>query len=108
MDIETLRDYCLLKDGATEHFPFGPDTLVFKVSGKIFLIAGLDSNYFNAKCDPERAIELRDEYEAITPGYHMNKQHWNSVCWDGRVPEKLLQELVDGSYELVAKKPNGK
>lgn len=102
MDIETLRDYCLQKPGAEESFPFGDQTMVFKVGNKAFLLAGLEGTKgFNAKCDPDRAVELREEYSEITPGYHMNKKHWNTVSMEGRLGAKLLKELIDHSYELV-------
>lgn len=102
MNIEELRDYCLQKPGATEGFPFGEDTLVFKVGGKMFLLAGLESgNSFNAKCDPERAVELRELHTEVQPGYHMNKKMWNTVYMDGSLPHKLLRELIDHSYQLV-------
>lgn len=107
MDIEQLREYVLQKTGVTEGFPFGEDTLVFKVKEKIFLLTGLDSNplQFNVKCDPDKAIELRETYpESILPGYHMNKKHWNTVLVDGSVPNKLLKEMIDDSYSLVSKK----
>ncbi len=104
MDIESLRNYCLLKDSVTEEFPFGNDTLVFKVNGKIFLLASLDNSplQFNVKCDPDKAIELREQYDAIIPGYHMNKKHWNTVITDGSLSAKLLKEMIDDSYNLVA------
>ena len=102
MNIEELREYCIKKNGVTETFPFGELTLVFKVGGKIFLITSLDeSNSFNAKCDPERAMELREQYTEVIPGYHMNKKHWNTVYMDGQLPNKLLREIIDHSYELV-------
>lgn len=102
MDIETLREYCLQKKGVTESFPFGPDTLVFKVGGKLFLLTGLENPVsFNAKCDPERAVALREEYEEIVPGYHMSKVHWNTVNMRGRLNNSLLKELIDHSYQLV-------
>jgi predicted DNA-binding protein (MmcQ/YjbR family) len=102
MNIEELRDYCLEKPYATEGFPFGEDTLVFKVGGKVFLLASLSTgNRFNAKCDPERAQELREQFDEIVPGYHMNKQHWNTVYMDGRLTFKQLTGLVDHSYELI-------
>lgn len=102
MDIETLREYCLQKMGVTESFPFGPDTLVFKVGGKLFLLTNLENPVsFNAKCEPERAIALREEYEEIVPGYHMSKVHWNTVSMRGRLNNSLLKELIDHSYELV-------
>ena len=102
MNIEELRDYCLSKPGSTEGLPFGEDTLVFKVGEKIFLLVGLNQgNRFNAKCDPERAVALREQYEEIIPGYHMNKKHWNTVYMDGRLTLKQLHELIDHSYELI-------
>jgi predicted DNA-binding protein (MmcQ/YjbR family) len=104
MNIEELRDYCLQKKGVTENFPFGEETLVYKVGDKIFLLAGLtEGNRFNAKCDPERAIELRAEYEEVTPGWHMNKKHWNTVYMDGRLSQKILREIIDHSYDLIFK-----
>ncbi|MBK6633623.1 MAG: MmcQ/YjbR family DNA-binding protein [Chitinophagaceae bacterium] len=107
MNIETLREYCLQKPYVTEGFPFGEDTLVFKVKEKIFLLAGLDSSplQFNVKCDPGKAIELREEFpESVLPGYHMNKKHWNTVIVDGRLTAKQLKEMIDDSYTLVAQK----
>ena len=106
MDIESLRHYCLSKPDVEETLPFGPDTLVFKVSGKIFLLTGLDSEAlsFNVKCDPDKAIELREEFPCVLPGYHMNKKHWNTIMVDGSVTTKQLKEWIDHSYNLVAKK----
>jgi len=102
MNIEELRDYCLQKKGVTESFPFGEDTLVFKVGEKLFLLTGLtEGNRFNAKCDPERAVELRELYDEVIPGYHMNKKHWNTIYMDGRLTTKQLHEMIDHSYELV-------
>lgn len=105
MDIESLRMYCLSKEDVEEGFPFGETTLVFKTGGKIFLLTGLDANplSFNAKCDPTHALELREEYSCVLPGYHMNKKHWNTVIVDGTLSNKLLKELIDESYNLVAK-----
>ncbi|HLW32705.1 MAG TPA: MmcQ/YjbR family DNA-binding protein [Aequorivita sp.] len=113
MNIEEFRTYCLSKKGVTESFPFGEETLVFKVMDKVFALAGLDAHpaTANLKCDPEKAIELREEYDGlITPGYHMNKKHWNTVEIDppagraGRnLPPALIIELVDHSYNLVVK-----
>jgi predicted DNA-binding protein (MmcQ/YjbR family) len=104
VNIEDLRDYCLQKPGATESFPFGEDTLVFKVGGKIFLLTGLeDGNRFNAKCDPELAVELRERYTEVQPGYHMNKKMWNTVFMDGALTKKQLIEMIDHSYELIVK-----
>ena len=102
MNIEELRDYCLLKPGATEGFPFGIDTLVFKVGGKMFLITGLDQgDRFNVKCDPEKAVELREQYSEVQPGFHMNKKHWNTVHTDGSLNSKQIREMIDHSYDLV-------
>lgn len=108
MNIETLRDYCLSKPAVEETVPFGPDTLVYKTSGKIFLLVGLDEIElrFNVKCDPEKALELREIFPCVLPGYHMNKKHWNTIVVDGSVSDKQLREWIDHSYELVAKKKN--
>lgn len=105
MDIETLRTYCLTKKEVEEGFPFGETTLVFKVKGKIFLLAALDSPVlqFNVKCDPEKAIEWREQYPVVQPGYHMNKKLWNTVIVDGSLSSKLLREMIDDSYKLVVK-----
>ena len=104
MNVETLQEYCLNKPGAEETLPFGPDTLVYKVSGKAFLLTGLDSEtlQFNVKCDPDKAVELREEYACVLPGYHMNKKHWNTIVVDGSVSSKKIKEWIDHSYELVA------
>ena len=102
MDVEEFRNYCLSKNGVTEEFPFDKDTLVFKVGGKIFALCGLENySFVNLKCDPERAILLREEYSGIIPGYHMSKKHWNSVATDGSIPPQLFRDLVDHSYELI-------
>jgi predicted DNA-binding protein (MmcQ/YjbR family) len=102
MNIETIREYCISKKGATEGFPFGEDTLVFKAGGKIFALANLDGDLsINLKCDPDFAIELREKYPAVTPGYHMNKKHWNTVILDGSVPDKEVLAWIDHSYNLV-------
>lgn len=102
MDMETLREYCLGKPGVEETFPFGEETLVFKVGGKIFLLASLtEGNRFNAKCDPDRAVELRERYEEVQPGYHMNKRHWNTVRMDGGLKAKEIREMIDHSYVMV-------
>jgi len=105
MNIETLRDYCISKKDASESFPFGEDTLVFKTKGKIFALVNLDGDLsINLKCDPALAIELRERFSAVTPGYHMNKKHWNTVMLDGSVPDKEVQSWIDHSYELIAGK----
>jgi predicted DNA-binding protein (MmcQ/YjbR family) len=102
MNIEIFRDYCLSKKGAEETFPFDETTLVFKVANKMFCLIGLNNpNQCNLKCDPERAIELRQTYEAIIPGWHMSKTHWNTVRFNMDVNDKLIFELIDHSYELV-------
>ena len=103
MNIEELRDYCLSKKGVEETLPFGPETLVFKVIGKIFLLTGLDNKpiEFNVKCDPEKAIALREQYDCVKPGYHMNKKHWNTITVDGSVSDKQLHEWITDSYNLV-------
>jgi predicted DNA-binding protein (MmcQ/YjbR family) len=102
LNIEELRDYCLIKPGAAEGFPFGEDTLVFKVGAKIFLLAGLDSgDRFNVKCDPELAMELRERYMEVQPGYHMNKTMWNTVFMNGSLTRRQLYEMIDHSYNLV-------
>lgn len=107
IDLETIRDYCLQKQGKiTEEFPFDEATMVFKIFGKMFLLTDVNVMplSMNLKCDPERAIELRERYPSITPGYHMNKKWWNTVEVDGSVPEKLVFELIDHSYDEVVKK----
>ncbi|MBK9146706.1 MAG: MmcQ/YjbR family DNA-binding protein [Flavobacteriales bacterium] len=102
MTIDELQAHCATKPGVSWDTPFGPDVLVFRVAGKIFALAPLDVfETINLKCEPERAIDLRERYEGIVPGFHMNKQHWNTVDVTGSVPRKLLVELVDHSYELV-------
>lgn len=103
MNIEELRNYCLLKKGATECFPFDESTLVFKVSGKMFALIPLEKVplQINLKCDPEMAIDLRDRYNGVTPGYHMNKNYWNTVICDDLVNDQLLLKWIDNSYELV-------
>ena len=106
MNIEFLREYILLKPQVTEGFPFGEDTLVFKVVNKIFLIASLSTHplQFNVKCQPDKALELRETYPTVVlPGYHMNKQHWNTVIVDGTLTNKQLQQMIDESYRLVGK-----
>lgn len=102
MNVEAYRDYCLNKPGVTEGFPFDKTTLVFKVGGKMFALADIDSfKFINLKCDPERAVELRETFIGIKPGWHMSKKHWNSVSVDADVDSHLLIELIDLSYTLV-------
>jgi predicted DNA-binding protein (MmcQ/YjbR family) len=103
MNVEEIREYCIAKKGVEESFPFGETTLVFKVQGKIFLLLALDAQppQFNAKCAPDLAIQLRETYACVVPGYHMNKQHWNTIVCDGSAPKKLIFEWIDHSYTLV-------
>ncbi|MFV5691046.1 MmcQ/YjbR family DNA-binding protein [Flavobacterium sp. LT1R49] len=108
MNLETYYEYCLSKKGVTEHFPFDEDTLVFKVGGKIFALSSLNQwekgqPAVNLKCDPERAQVLRAEYDAIQPGFHMNKMHWNTIAVNRDVQDAFFKELIDHSYELVFK-----
>lgn len=108
MNLETYYEHCLSKKGVTEHFPFDEDTLVFKVGGKIFALSSLlqwekGNPHVNLKCDPDRAQELRADYDAINPGFHMNKRHWNTIGINEDVSSALLKELIDHSYELVFK-----
>lgn len=108
MDIQAFFDYCLSKKAVTEHFPFDEDTLVLKVGGKMFALSSMKgwengAASINLKCDPDRAEELRTQYNDIEPGYHMSKVHWNTVAINGDVPDKFLRELIDHSYELVFK-----
>jgi predicted DNA-binding protein (MmcQ/YjbR family) len=103
MDLEQFREYCLTKPHVTEDTPFGEDVLVFKVGGKIFALAALDEfpSRVNLKCDPDLALDLRDRYEQVRPGYHMNKKHWNTVAIGSGVPERELRKMIDHSYDLV-------
>ena len=106
MDLAEFREYCLTKPSATEGTPFGPDVLVFKVSGKMFALAALDElpTTVNLKCDPDLALDLRDRYEQVRPGYHMNKKHWNTVEIENAIPDAELRKMIDHSYELVIKR----
>src|SRR6516165_4360638 len=111
MDLAEFREYCLSKPDATEGTPFGPDVLVFKVSGKMFALAALDEVpvTVNLKCDPDLALDLRDRYEQVRPGYHMNKKHWNTVEIESGIPDVELRNMIDHSYDLVNKSlPNPK
>ena len=111
MNVESFREYCLSKPVATEDTPFGPEDIVFKVAGKMFAIAALMEvpPRVNLKCDPDLALELRDRYEQVQPGYHMNKKHWNTVVLDGVIPGKEIEKMIDDSYDLVVQSlPKGK
>ena len=107
MNIEEFRNYCILKKGVTEELPFDDNTLAFKVMGKIFALSSLKgweegTESVNLKCDPERALELRGEYQSINPGYHMNKKHWNTIkLYEGEFSDAFTKELIDHSYDLV-------
>jgi predicted DNA-binding protein (MmcQ/YjbR family) len=108
MNIQQLYEFCLSKKGVTEHFPFDEDTLVFKVGGKMFCLTSLQKweegdHSINLKCDPEKAVELRAQYEAVKPGYHMSKIHWNTVDVDKDLPLKEVVKLIEHSYDLVFK-----
>ncbi|MFN8240100.1 MAG: MmcQ/YjbR family DNA-binding protein [Bacteroidales bacterium] len=105
MDIVKIREYCLGKPGVSECFPFDEETLVFKVKDKIFALVSLDgAPGLNLKCDPALALELREKYSSVTPGYHMNKKHWNTVNIDGTIPDKEILGWIDHSYDLVSGK----
>lgn len=110
MQIDEIRDYCLELPEVEESLPFGPDTLVFKVEGKIFLLLSLDADplQFNVKCDPALAEELRENYSCVIPGYHMNKKHWNTIIVNGSVKNAMLKEWIQHSYHLVHKKSKKK
>ncbi len=105
MNVEIIREYCISKEKVSEGFPFGEDTLVFKVNGKIFALVNLAGELsINLKCDPGFALELRERYSSVTPGYHMNKKHWNTVSLDGSVPDKEVFSWIDHSYDLISGK----
>ncbi|WP_343692018.1 MmcQ/YjbR family DNA-binding protein [Chitinophaga sp.] len=102
MNIEQFRDFCLALPGVTEEFPFGEETLVYKVMGKLFTLTNLDTfESINLKCDPEIAIELRERYDGVSPGYHMNKKHWNTVDIHAGISDKLIYQWIRDSYDLV-------
>lgn len=104
MNIESFRNYCLAKPGVTEETPFGPETLVLKVKGKMFALTGLDTfSHIALKVEPEVGVELREQYTSVVPAYHMNKKHWINVVMDGGVPDKLVKTWIDTSYDLVVK-----
>ncbi|UXE68492.1 MAG: MmcQ/YjbR family DNA-binding protein [Chryseotalea sp. WA131a] len=102
MNIESFQKYCLSKKGVTEEFPFDNNTLVFKVMGKMFALTNVEAfEGINLKCEPELAAQLREEYPAVKAGYHMNKKHWNTIVMDGSIGDKLIQQWIDLSYDLV-------
>lgn len=103
MNVEEIRDFCIAKKGVEESFPFDNETLVFKVGGKMFLLMGINANplQFNVKCDPQKAVDLREKYSFVVPGYHMNKTHWNTIICSNKTSKKLLLEWIDDSYHLV-------
>lgn len=105
MNIEILREYCISKKNVTESFPFDDDTLVFKTGGRIFALVNLEGDLsLNLKCDPVLAVELRERYSSVIPGYHMNKKHWNTVYLDGSIPDREVFSWIDNSYDLVLNK----
>jgi predicted DNA-binding protein (MmcQ/YjbR family) len=102
MNIEELREYCLSLKGVSEDFPFDETTLVFKVGGKMFCLTDLEGELsINVKNDPEKNIELREEYPAVKPGYHMNKKHWNTILIDGSLSDDMIKNFIDESYDLI-------
>src|SRR5678815_1864690 len=106
MHVDAFREYCLKKPGVTEGTPFGPEHVVFKVGGKMFALLAFEEvpPTANLKCDPDRALDLRDRYEEVRAGYHMNKRHWNTVEIESGIPDIELRKMIDHSYELVLKK----
>lgn len=105
VDIEAYRSYCLKKKGVSETFPFDEGTLVYKVMGKMFALTNVDTfESINLKCDPGIALQLRELYEGVGPGYHMNKNHWNTIKIDGCIPDSLIYQWIDNSYNLVVEK----
>jgi predicted DNA-binding protein (MmcQ/YjbR family) len=110
MNIESFREFCLSLPATTEEFPFGPDTLVFKVAGKVYALTDIiNFESVNLKCDPDLVVELRERYPAVQPGYHMNKKHWNTVIMDHSIPDSLLRDWIRHSYDqVVAKLPKSK
>ncbi|QPP08937.1 MmcQ/YjbR family DNA-binding protein [Streptomyces bathyalis] len=103
MTPDELRTYCLELNGTFEDFPFSPELSVFKVGGKIFAICPLDESPLRVslKCEPELAVQLREAHQAVTPGYHLNKRHWNTVTLDGSLPERMVRDMIEDSYDLV-------
>jgi len=103
MDARELRRWCLAQSGAVEDFPFGPEHSVFKVGGKMFALTSLEGAPLevSVKCEPELAVELRETYDAVRPGYHLNKRHWNTITLDGELADQLVRELIQDSYDLI-------
>ena len=102
MNIEQYRDYCIAKKGVTESFPFDESTLVFKVMNKMFALTGINTfEFINVKCNPEKAIEIREEFNGVTGAYHMSKAHWNSISTKGDISDKLIFQWIDDSYDLI-------
>ena len=102
MNIEGFREYCISKKGVTEGMPFDDQVLVFKVMCKMFALTDLDQfKSINLKCDPDKTLELREKYPAVQPGYHMNKQHWNTVTMDGSIADPMIKQWIDDSHNLV-------
>ncbi len=109
MDLDEIRKYCLMKPGSSESFPFDDETLVFKVADRMFCLCNLNPPFsINLKCDPEKAIELREEFQEIIPGYHMNKKHWNTINLEGNLSNAFINQLIDDSYNLVFNKLTNK
>ncbi len=104
MNIEEIREYCIAKKGVTESFPFDETTLVFKVMNKMFALTHIEGDLsINLKCNPEKAIELREQFSSVLPGYHMNKKHWNTILIDGSISQQQIKNWIDNSYDLVVK-----
>jgi len=104
MNIEEIREYCIAKKGVTESFPFDETTLVFKVMNKMFALTHIEGDLsINLKCNPEKAIELREQFSSVLPGYHMNKKHWNTILIDGSISQQQIKNWIDNSYDLVIK-----
>jgi predicted DNA-binding protein (MmcQ/YjbR family) len=102
VNIESYRSYCLKKKAVTEEFPFGEEALVFKVMGKMFALTDVSEfSSVNLKVDPEKGAEIREQYPSVQPGYHMNKKHWITVLMDGTIPDRLIKQWIDDSYDLV-------
>lgn len=103
VDATELRRWCLRQAGAIEDFPFGPENSVFKVAGKMFALSGLDRTPLrvSVKCEPELAVQLRNSYSAVGPGYHLNKRHWNTITLDGSLPDEIVRDMIEDSYDLV-------